>query len=245
MRLAYVDGAGCVQRRACPGGRFRLYVGLIAVEDPSPVSDTLERSPKSARKAKGDGHLRRAEILRAAERIFVAEGYEGATIRKIADEVGVSSTCLYMHFRDKDQILIEICTAAMEALLALNSDLSKRPIDPAARVRMMLTAYVTFALGNLNAYRLVFCSSPVAASLQKQRATVELGAQCLACFSGVVREIAEQGRLKDVDAVTVHQALWAGCHGMVSLMITHPTVEWSENLGRVLIDGLVSGLIAE
>ena len=57
--------------------------------------------PRSARKAKGDGHLRRAEILEAAERIFIAEGYEGATIRKIADEVGVSSTALYMHFQDK------------------------------------------------------------------------------------------------------------------------------------------------
>ena len=41
---------------------------------------------KTLRKAKGDGHLRRAEILEVAERIFVAEGYEGATIRRIAEE---------------------------------------------------------------------------------------------------------------------------------------------------------------
>ena len=68
---------------------------------------------RSARKAKGDGHLRRAEILEAAERIFVAEGYEGATIRKIADEVGVSSTALYMHFQDKSCILLEICDAGV------------------------------------------------------------------------------------------------------------------------------------
>ena len=73
---------------------------------------------KTARKAKGDGHLRRAEILEAAERIFVAEGYEGATIRKIADEVGVSSTALYMHFPDKAAILstpgvIGVAPAAM------------------------------------------------------------------------------------------------------------------------------------
>ena len=68
------------------------------------MNEILNRPARSARKAKGDGHLRRAEILRSAERIFVAEGYEGATIRKIADEVGVSSTCLYMHFRDKDEI---------------------------------------------------------------------------------------------------------------------------------------------
>ncbi|MCX8498704.1 MAG: helix-turn-helix domain containing protein, partial [Caulobacteraceae bacterium] len=65
----------------------------------------VTKSNKSARKPKGDGHLRRAEILAAAERIFVAEGYDGATIRRIADEVGVSSTALYMHFKDKAEIL--------------------------------------------------------------------------------------------------------------------------------------------
>ncbi|PZQ45154.1 MAG: TetR/AcrR family transcriptional regulator, partial [Phenylobacterium zucineum] len=53
--------------------------------------------PRSARKPKGEGHARRAEILAAAERIFVEVGYEGATIRKIAEEVGLSSTALYMH----------------------------------------------------------------------------------------------------------------------------------------------------
>jgi AcrR family transcriptional regulator len=58
------------------------------------VTAILNKPQKSARKAKGDGHLRRAEILAAAERIFLAQGYEGATIRKIADEVGVSSTAL-------------------------------------------------------------------------------------------------------------------------------------------------------
>ena len=78
-------------------------------------SAALEKPQRSARKAKGHGHLRRAEILEAAERIFLAEGYQGATIRKIADEVGVSSTALYMHFRDKDQILLEICDGAMVA----------------------------------------------------------------------------------------------------------------------------------
>ena len=89
----------------------------------------LNKPVKSARKAKGDGHLRRIEILEAAERIFVADGYEGATIRKIADEVGVSSTALYMHFRDKDEILHEICLAAMQALLQQNTQIAA-PVSP-------------------------------------------------------------------------------------------------------------------
>jgi AcrR family transcriptional regulator len=211
------------------------------------VSETFCKPAKSARKAKGDGHLRRAEILRAAERIFVAEGYEGATIRKIADEVGVSSTCLYMHFRDKDEILLEICTAAMEALLAMNNEISARSADPVERVRAMLTAYVEFALDNPNAYRLVFCASPLAGSGEKQQATHELGTQCFERFTGVVREIAAQGRLKSGDPRTTHQALWAACHGLVSLMITKPNIDWAEPavITRMLIDGLLFGLIAD
>lgn len=211
------------------------------------MSIVLNKPLKSARKAKGDGHLRRAEILQAAERIFIAQGYEGATIRKIADEVGVSSTALYMHFRDKDEILLEICTQAMEQLLSINSEISARPIDSVSRVRMMLEAYVRFALENPNAYRLVFCTSPMAASLEKQQATTEIGANCYERFSGVVREIAAEGRLRLGDADTAAQALWAACHGMVALMITKPNFEWApaDELMRVMIDGLLYGLIAD
>ena len=90
---------------------------------------TVVTSRRSARKPKGDGHLRRAEILEAAERIFVAEGYEGATIRKIADEVGVSSTALYMHFPDKSCILLEICQATIRQLLERNAEIAVKPMD--------------------------------------------------------------------------------------------------------------------
>jgi len=191
--------------------------------------------------------MRREEILRAAERIFVADGYEGATIRKMAEEVGVSSTCLYMHFRDKDQILLEICTAAMEELLAQNSTLAALPVSPVERARLMLRSYVDFAIRNPNAYRLVFCAAPPGGAAEKQQATQELGAQCFERFTGVVDEIAAQGRLKTDDPRAAHQALWAACHGLVSLMITRPGIDWADAgvLTDVLIDGLLFGLIAD
>ncbi len=211
------------------------------------MTAVLGRLARSARKAKGEGHARRGEILRAAERIFVAEGYEGATIRKIADEVGVSSTCLYMHFRDKDQILMEICTGLMEELLAINSEISARPIDAVARVRMMLEAYVRFALRNPNAYRLVFCSSPPIGGRLAVNPAVDIGARCSERFCGVVREIAACGRLKSVDDNAAAQALWVACHGMAALMITKPGYAWTEpeSLMKTLIDGLLFGLIAD
>ncbi len=208
-----------------------------------------QKPPKSARKAKGDGHLRRIEILEAAERIFVAEGYEGATIRKIADEVGVSSTALYMHFRDKDEILHEICFGVLKLLLQQNSEIAARPLDAVTRVRLMLDAYVRMGLGHPNAYHLVYCATPrvTISSSPMQVATAEIGAQCYECYVGVVRDIAAEGRLRVADAECAAQALWTACHGLVALMITRPGVDWrpADELIAVMLDGLLHGLVTD
>ena len=203
--------------------------------------------PRSARKAKGDGHLRRGEILDAAERIFVAEGYEGATIRKIADEVGVSSTALYMHFSDKACILGEICRRTLEQLLARNRELAAKPVDPVVRVRMMLEAYMRWGLDHSNAYQLVYSASgPVSAGLWPED-TVDLSVQCYEIFARVVREIAAQGRLRLGSADSAAQAFWMSCHGVVALLCARPGFNWADTdeLISVTLEGLMTGLIAD
>jgi AcrR family transcriptional regulator len=209
--------------------------------------DVLAKPGKSARKAKGDGHLRRAEILEAAERIFVADGYEGATIRKIADEVGVSSTALYMHFRDKDEILNEICLNAMQAILEQNSEIAARPLPAVERLRLMLEAYITLGLEHPNAYLVAFCLPQRAGPSPTQTAVAEIGAKNYRRYSSVVREIASEGRLRTADADCAAQALWAGCHGLVALRIMRPKIEWAmpEELASVLVRGLLHGLVAD
>lgn len=211
------------------------------------MSVAVDKSQKSARKAKGDGHLRRAEILEAAERIFLAEGYHGATIRKIADEVGVSSTALYMHFSDKDQILLEICDGAIGHVLAANAEIAARPIDAVARIKLMAQNYVRFALTNPNAYQLVFCSPLQAISAEKQEATLALGERSFDKFLGVVRELAAAGRLRTGTAEGAAQVMWATCHGVVALLITRPTFPWvaPEELQKVMVEGVLYGLVTD
>jgi len=201
---------------------------------------------KTARKAKGDGHLRRAEILEAAERIFVAEGYEGATIRKIADEVGVSSTALYMHFPDKGAILAEICEGTFRNLLARNVEIAGRPLDAAVRTRMMLEAYMRWGLEHPNAYQLVYCSrGPAPAPLPE--GVNEVSRDCYDTFAGAVREVAASGRLRTGDGASAAQALWMACHGVVALMTSRPNFDWAdrEELMRVTLDGMLYGLVID
>ena len=202
---------------------------------------------RSARKAKGDGHKRRAEILEAAERIFIAEGYEGATIRKIADEVGVSSTALYMHFQDKGQILMEICAGTLELLLERNADIAAKPLDAVVRVRMMLEAYMRWGLEHPNAYQLVFSAPRPVSAAQWPEDTADMGAKCYEIFSGVVREIAASGRLRTGTANSAAQALWMSCHGVVALMAARPRFAWAspDELIQVTLDGLLNGLVID
>jgi AcrR family transcriptional regulator len=189
--------------------------------------------------------MRRAEILEAAERIFVAEGYEGATIRKIADEVGVSSTALYMHFPDKSAILMEICERTLEVLLERNRDIAGKPIDSVVRVKMMLEAYMRWGLEHPNAYQLVY-SAPRPATWTDEAAS-DLSAECYDIFAGVVREIAAAGRLRNGTANSAAQALWMSCHGVVALMAARPRFAWAdrEELIGVTLDGLINGLVVD
>jgi AcrR family transcriptional regulator len=211
------------------------------------VTTTLTKPLRSARKAKGDGHLRRAEILHAAERIFVRDGYEGATIRKIAEEVGVSSTALYMHFRDKDAILLEICECAIAALLDSNNEISSRPIDAVSRVRLMLYTYMRFGLENPNTYRLAFCSSRIDISLMRRQVAADLGARCSDRFMRAVADIAAEGRLRVGDADSAAQTLWAACHGLVSLRINQNRTDRAEGeaLIALMLDSLFQGLVID
>lgn len=209
------------------------------------MSDAATTTRRSARKAKGSGHLRRAEILEAAERIFVAEGYEGATIRKIADEVGVSSTALYMHFQDKGRILLEISDGALKLLLERNREISGKPLDPVVRVREMLEAYMRWGLAHPNAYQLVY-SAPRPSSTWPDDMR-DLSTHAYDIFVDVVREIAAAGRLRAGSADSAAQSLWMSCHGVVALLIVRPDFQWAprEDLIAVTLDTLIRGLVTD
>jgi AcrR family transcriptional regulator len=209
------------------------------------LADTTPR--RSARKAKGDGHLRRAEILEAAERIFVAEGYEGATIRKIADEVGVSSTALYMHFQDKGCILHEICARTLRLLYERNREIAAKPLDAVVRVEMMLEAYMRWGMEHPNAYQLVYSGRPLSSTGPWPEDTRDLSTQCYEIFCSVVREIAAVGRLRVGTAESAAQSLWMSCHGVVTLMASRPLFGWADRdeLIKVTLDGLLNGLVVD
>lgn len=58
----------------------------------------------------------RAKVLAAARRLFSEQGYEGATIRDIAAEAGMSTGAVFANFTDKSDLFREIMLTDMVAL---------------------------------------------------------------------------------------------------------------------------------
>jgi AcrR family transcriptional regulator len=51
---------------------------------------------------------RRADILAGARRAFARHGYEGATVKLLEEEIGVSRGAIFHHFRDKDALFLAL-----------------------------------------------------------------------------------------------------------------------------------------
>ena len=68
----------------------------------------------------------RAKVLAAARHLFSEAGYEGATIRDIAAEAGMSTGAVFANFTDKSDLFREIMAADMDALVEAMRDGANR-----------------------------------------------------------------------------------------------------------------------
>lgn len=61
---------------------------------------------------------RKGEILDAAVRVFASEGYAGGSMRRIAEEVGLSEPALYRHFAGKEDLFVTLIEQTGERIRA-------------------------------------------------------------------------------------------------------------------------------
>ena len=51
----------------------------------------------------------RDKILDAARELFIKQGYDGVSMRMLAQLIEYSPTAIYLHFADKEQLFQELC----------------------------------------------------------------------------------------------------------------------------------------
>ena len=76
-----------------------------------------------------DPQEKRAEIVRAAEQLFVDVGYEDTPMTRIAAAAGVTTTTIYWYFKDKDALLVAVLDQVLTQAVQEQSAQFDRPWD--------------------------------------------------------------------------------------------------------------------
>jgi AcrR family transcriptional regulator len=73
-------------------------------------------------------------ILQEAERLFAAGGYDGVSMREIADACGVTKANIYYYFENKERLYLEVLQADMLALIHVLDEAARQPGSSRQRI---------------------------------------------------------------------------------------------------------------
>lgn len=192
------------------------------------------------RRAREKENLRQ-EILDAARALIAKEGYESVSIRKIADRIEYSPGSIYLYFHDKREILEQICIETFARLDRKMEAIAGDHGNPIEALRRGLRLYALFGLENPDHYVITF--------MQRNHEAIspdhgQPGLHSFECLRNVVQSAVDAGLTRSQDTEAMAQSLWAGVHGVVSLLIAKcgfPFIEQNRLIDSV-VDILVEGI---
>ncbi|QBD77452.1 TetR/AcrR family transcriptional regulator [Ktedonosporobacter rubrisoli] len=160
-------------------------------------------------------------ILNAAASLFSEQGYEGFSLRKVAERLGCSATNIYYYFTNKDDLLFAIIDEAFvnfrERLRAAASSTD----EPLEGLRAVMRAYFLFGLQNPIYYQLMFLQRSDFL-LKYRNEEYEPRIDSFRVLKDTVQRAIDMGDLRFADATTTSNTLWAMAHGIVSMAIQLP-----------------------
>jgi len=209
----------------------------------SRVSAILEGVAKVDRRERERAEFRE-EVLAAARKIVLKEGFGALTMRKIADAIEYAPGTIYLYFESRDAIAFELCRAGFERFLTALAP-AAAIADPAERLRDLGRRYVRFGTEHPETYRLIFMEDPKYSSEAFQEhaeAPDSPGKQALGILVALFDELRKAKRLKiDAGSQALAEMIWAGVHGIVSLKIMYH--EYPQTPAQGLLDAFTDTLI--
>ena len=157
-------------------------------------------------------------ILAAARKLFLEDGYESTTLRRIAENIGYAPGAIYQYFEDKDAILYALHREGFQLLYECFASLDAIA-DPVLRLHELGRVYIRFALDNPEFYALMFIDA--ATSNKMPETGWPEGIRTFDFCRHAVQACIDAGAIRKVDPLVAAFALWSMVHGLVALVIRH------------------------
>jgi len=169
-----------------------------------------------SRKEREKEEMRR-NILDAALKLFREKGYDGVSIRNIAEAIEYSPATLYLYYKDKSEIFFALQYEA--AALKRDHVMPAAAIEnPWERLVEFGRRYIDFGMKHPDLYDLLFITRSPMESIENQECW-HVGIATHSFFVETVQACVDARYFKSTDAETIAYTLWCHAHGMVSLFI--------------------------
>jgi len=191
-------------------------------------------------------HNMRRNILNAAMQLFIDEGFEQVSIRKIADKIEYSPGTIYRYFKDKDEIFFYLHEEGFDELIK-RENAAMNITDPLDRLAKLGEIYITFALEKPEYYDLMFITK---SPMRKIKTNVKYnewgcGLKSYEIVRQTIANCIESGHFNNVDVDVVTLAMWSQVHGLVSLIIRDRLLMVPKENMEYLIQGFIKYLEAK
>jgi TetR/AcrR family transcriptional regulator, cholesterol catabolism regulator len=83
------------------------------------------------------------EVLSGAARAFAKRGYQSATTKHIADELGLQQGSLYYYIKSKESALEQICEAAIDGYVSFSQRIRRSKRQASEKLRMITELHLS------------------------------------------------------------------------------------------------------
>ena len=189
--------------------------------------------------------VRRA-ILDAARELFVAEGYENVSIRKIAERIEYSPAAIYGYFPSKDDIFFALADEGFR-LLADPAQIdfeSLSHLEPLERIRRLFWYWYQFSRNHPQYFALMFVDRSVP-RISREYERFAFVHEWKERLIDDIRGCVEAGSLpKTLDPAVAIRLLTMGLFGVAVMRISERLSqnEDSDALARNIVNVIIAGL---
>lgn len=158
----------------------------------------------------------RAKILACACDLYLSDGLEGFSMRKLARSVGVTAPALYRHYEGKERVLQDIVGEGYRHMIEYLHRALQGP-TPQDRFRLAGEGYLDFALDHPRYYEVLFSGTELLNDIPADVAAQ--GCAVAQFWNDRVREAMGANILASGDPEAIGMTSWAHAHGLISLYL--------------------------
>ena len=186
----------------------------------------------------------RKEILDSACEIFINDGYDGFSMRKLAEKIDYSPTTIYLYFKNKDDLLFAICEEFFANFFAELNRIRSISQDPIETLRQAILYLMNFGLRNPNQYKLIFFTKSVYGTKEELVEKESMARNTYFVFREIVQDCINAGRLREIEVDVIVNTLSIASHGVIAKNIycANFSKERSDIVAHTLVDVLLRGL---